>query len=150
MYAKWKLLQKNKPDSYLSLLRNQSSQLVEDGAQLMNSGFYILKSFSSALHVTVLQRNHLLLLEQWLTLPMHLLSVQLRTRNEVSLNRSSQQQLIQRNQKKDENKFLNKKKMHHHSTITSTCINCTHSKKENRILWLIWTKEGQYAIVTNC
>lgn len=48
----------------------------------MNSGLNILKSFSSALHVTVLQWNYLLLLlllllllQQWLTLPIHLLPV---------------------------------------------------------------------------
>jgi hypothetical protein len=87
------------PDGNLSLLRNQSGQLVEDAAELMNSGLNILKSFSSALHVTVLQWNQLLLLlllmvllvlQQWLTLPIHLLSVNLETRNKVSLGINSQ------------------------------------------------------------
>ena len=81
------------PDGNLSLLGNQGCQLVEDAAELMNSWLNILKSFSSALHVTVLQWNHLLfllfmvllVLQQWLTLPIHLLSVNLETRNKVSL-----------------------------------------------------------------
>jgi hypothetical protein len=55
--------------------------LIEDVAELMNSGLNILKSFSSALHVTVLQWNHLLLLflllvQQRLTLSFHLLPVE--------------------------------------------------------------------------
>ena len=87
--------EKVKPDSNLSLLRNQSCQLVEDAAELMNGGLNILKSFSSALHVTVLQWNHLLLLllllmmllllQQWLTLSICLLPVNLKSMNKVSL-----------------------------------------------------------------
>jgi hypothetical protein len=50
--------------------------LIKDVAELMNSGLNILKSFSSALHVTVLQWNYLLLLQQRLTLSIHLLPVE--------------------------------------------------------------------------